>query len=146
MLDWAKVTVSPAFTVLDALNAPNQRRTGVVMVNTVEEPVVPVKATANTAVVELVTEAIVVKPPGMPVAAILWPTSAEVKFPVAEEMFADRLVTTPSAEVTRVAESHNSMLLIVQAGMTLKLTVPGEAELVIEPALAVPQIVVVVVS
>lgn len=133
--------MSPEFTVLFAVSVPNQRRTGVTIVKvTLEADAV---AFADiTAVVELVTDAIVVLA-GIPEPLIFWPTSLEVKFAVAEVTVADALVVTPS-DTERVAVSHNSIPPIVQAGMPVKLTEP--TELVIEPPEAPPQIVEVVVS
>jgi hypothetical protein len=93
--------------------------------------------------VESVTEAMVVFD-GILVPVIFWPTSAEVKLAVAEEMLGDALVVTPSAEVTRVAVSHSSIPPIVHAGIPVKLTDP--ALFVIEPPDAEPQMVLVVVS
>lgn len=104
----------------------------------------PVIAADITAVVPLVTDAIVVLV-GMPVPVIFCPTSAEVNARLADVIVADEVVVVTSA-ATRVTLSHSSMLLMLQAGMPVKDTVPGDAELVIEPPLALPQIVTVVVS
>lgn len=132
MLEVANVTVSPRFTVLLALKAPNQRRTPVITKFWPEW--VPVAAALKTAVVPLVTDAIRapagISPPELVTAA---PTSAWVKRAVAEVMVV--LVVVARSVRVRVFESHSSIPAIVQAGIPVKDIDPV---LVIVPPDAVP--------